>query len=376
MKRRRIKADYRNNKEKTDLVRMITKLKTKKKAVINQIKRINYLHKKEKLSNHKYELKLNKILSNLSLESWLENNEEKTRELNVKLSKITAKNYIFKEAIFLLFILLFSLSYFYLDPSITGLEVIDNLANQSIFGIPLENISLPISNLTNETLAENTTIIENLTLPAGDNTNNEFTIPLENFIPNETILGNLTEIILIENNTNGIIYSKNITDNLIQLKAEINKLVEWKLRTKNKTIELPLESTNIEIYKEVFSLTSNVTKEKAKLKNVFGINSVSDKKLIEIDELNETQLEVIYFTKAPYSIESFLEKSFSKNGEVLIKNITIKSDSELHYSNVLSYTDISPEIQNINQVKLFHYVIKNISIGNETNGSDYETVKE
>ncbi|MBI2672323.1 hypothetical protein HYX16_05295, partial [Candidatus Woesearchaeota archaeon] len=211
--------------------------------------------------------------------------------------------------------------------------------------------------------------LERKILPEEETAEPVFGIPLENFTSNETVSSKRN--ITVENLT-----FENLTvtyrDESIQEKAEINKPVEWKLKTKNKSISLPSEAVNVEVYKEVFSLTSNSTKEKAKLKNVFGINSVSDKKLIEVDELNETQLEVTYFTKAPYSIES----NFSEINNKIIKNITIKSDSEIHYSNVLSYTDISPEIQNINQVKLFHYVIKNISIGNETNGSDYETVKE
>ena len=218
------------------------------------------------------------------------------------------------------------------------------VVNEPIFGIPVENFT------SNETISE-----ENLTIPAANTTEISPNLTLENI----TLTG----------------------DELIQVNAEINKPVEWKLRTKNKTIELPSEATNVEVYKEVFSLASNVTREKAKLKNGFGINSVPENKddvsehkvLIEVDEDNETQLEVTYFTKAPYSIEEpFYEKAPPK---IFIKNITIKSDSEFHYQNVLSYTNLAPEIQNIEQVKIYHYEIKNISGGIGTNGSDYQSVK-
>ncbi|MEK6879692.1 MAG: hypothetical protein AABY22_08805, partial [Nanoarchaeota archaeon] len=148
---------------------------------------------------------------------------------------------------------------------------------------------LVLTNHTNLSLGDlNTT---NTTLE--NNTDNEFNIPMQN--------------ITIENTTAKV--TENITEELTQGKAEINKKVEWKLITKNKTIELPLESTEI-IVEKIVNETNN-EKEPAKLKDIFQsavVNKeVSEPKvLIEIDELNETKLEVTYYTKAPYSIEQNL----------------------------------------------------------------------
>ena len=132
----------------------------------------------------------------------------------------------------------------------------------------------------------------------------------------------------------------------IQNKAEINKPVEWKLTTKNKSIELPLEAAEITVEKIV-----NETKEKAKLKDITSA-SIKDKKVIEVAEPEETELEVTYFTKAPYSIETNFSENSNQNK--INKEITIKSDSELHYKDVLSFTEI-PESEK-NQIHLYHYI--------------------
>ena len=126
-----------------------------------------------------------------------------------------------------------------------------------------------------------------------------------------------------------------------------------------------MEASNIEVNK-LINETEDI-KEKARLKNQFGANNLNNKKLIEVDELNETKLEVTYKTKAPYSIESNL----TQNKDLISKDITIKSDSEVHYQNVLSYTNLDPEIQNKEQLKLYHYVYNNQT--NTTEKTDITT---
>src|SRR3989344_6069699 len=207
------------------------------------------------------------------------------------------------------------------------------LNQEKLINLIIENITLP---------EENIPLIQNLTL--------------ENLTIKDKNQTNLTQINLTSS-----------SDLLIQLKAEINKPVEWKLITKNKSIELPLESINIKVEKIVNETTEE--KEPAKLKNLFSTSSLQNSKKIEVDELNETKLEVTYYTKAPYSLETNFSEKFDQNK--LTKEVTIKSDSELHYQNVLSYTNLDPEIQNKEQLKLYYYVYNNQT--NTTEKTDITT---
>src|SRR3989344_6740164 len=190
------------------------------------------------------------------------------------------------------------------------------LNKEKLINLIIENITLP---------EENIPLIQNLTL--------------ENITIKDKNQTNLTQINLTSS-----------SDLLIQLKAEINKPVEWKLITKNKSIELPLESINIKVEKIVNETTEE--KEPAKLKNLFSTSSLQNSKKIEVDELNETKLEETYYTKAPYTLETNFSEKFDQNK--LTKEVTIKSDSELHYQNVLSYTEI-PESKT-DQINLYHYI--------------------
>src|SRR3989344_2372468 len=444
-------------KEKSKIIRDINKINNGRKKIIKKVHSINKALHTSKISSYKYQSLIKSLLKNKSLTFYLSETSDKLKKLERRLYLIESKlnlnkNKIYSEVAFLVLLTIFSLSYFYLDPSITGLTILDqslvfnqssqidlesNLTSLSLSGY-LEgngsakiylgnNLVLDSSQLSNsqtQTTSQNTEnvtnnasnlfsiqpvlsqnkiefndiCIETCNITSIENTegsnklNLEITGDLIVTITNtkynlqineeskdveenksETILENPIENISLSNeslftipilnntlenltqieNTSSIINNISDPESLTQSSAELNNPVEWKLITLNKTIELPLESSNINVEKIVNE--TDGTKEKAKLKNLFSSSGIKDKKLIEVDETNETKLEVTYVTKAPYKLES----NETSNSEVISKQVTIKSDSELHYSNVLSYTNI-PE-SNTNQIKLFKYLLNNIT---------------
>ncbi len=303
-----------------------------------------------------------------------------------------------KELVTIILLSLFSLTYFYLDPSITGLGALDSgiLFEQSNSVILEQNItSLKISGYAggngDAKVYLDNYLVMNISLAENQEKSSEtlFTIQPTSKITyfNDICIETCNNIIsssLLKIEINGTLKlaidkftytlaettiqnTIEFNEQLTQVKAEINKPVEWKLNTKNKTIELPLESANIIVEKVIENNseggigTVGSYKEAAKLNNTFSI--ASDKKKLEIDEFNETKLEITYYTKAPYTIETtILPKALAENitdNNILTKNITIKSDSELHYENVLSYTDL-PDIQK-EQIKLLHYAYDNLT---------------
>src|SRR3989344_5838088 len=387
-------------KEKVNVINTINRLNKSKENILKKIKKLNLNYKKNKLSSIKYEIKLKNILDNKSFNSWINNNYKKIDTLERRLFVLDAKIkgsdkvYINQEFLMVLFLLIFSLSYFYLDASITGHIILDepiifnkstilNL-NQNINSLKLSGyiegngtakiylsnylvfdnsqLSQNTENTTNNTsnsfsiqpilsqnkIEFNDICIEtcNISSPEGvigitgsdklrvelngdliiTITNTKYTLqinqeakdveenklgkrleaPIENnTLQNESeftipILNNTLENLTQIENTSSIINNISDSESLTQSSAEINKPVEWKLITKNKSIDLPIESTNIDV--EKINETDG-SKEPAKLKNLFSSSGIKDKKLIEIDEANETKLEVTYFTKAPYSIE-------------------------------------------------------------------------
>src|SRR3989344_3353771 len=444
-------------KEKSKIIRDINKIENRRKKIIKKVHSINKALYNSKISSYNYQLLLKRLLNNNSLTVYLNEVSNKLKKLERRLYLIESKlnlnkNKIYSEVAFLVLLAIFSLSYFYLDPSITGLTVLDqslvfnqssqinlesNLTSLSLSGY-LEgngsaniylgnNLVLDSSQLSNSQTQTTSQNIENTTNNISNSfriqpvvsqnkiefndicietcnitnientegsdklnveitgdlivtiTNAKYTLqinqeskdveenksetilenPIENIsLSNESeftipILNNTLENLTQIENTSSIINNISDPESLTQSSAELNNPVEWKLITLNKTIELPLESSNINVEKIVNE--TDGTKEKAKLKNLFSSSGIKDKKLIEVDETNETKLEVTYVTKAPYKLES----NETSNSEVISKQVTIKSDSELHYSNVLSYTNI-PE-SNTNQIKLFKYLLNNIT---------------
>ena len=399
-------------KEKFRLIRNINKIAKQRKTTINKVSKLNKLFSNSKISYKKYDSSLKKLLNKKSFTYWINNNSRHLDSLQKHLYTVNARIngsdrvYIEKNVILVLLTILFVITFFTLDLTITGLSVLDaelvlesnntisigkNISSLRLSGslegdgsakIYLDNylvMDTELLNLSQSSISSQTE--ENLENKASDafsiqpviekNTYEFSEICLETCDSLEIINSSLiveikgslivkisdfnyTTIIQqpgfsLEETKSQITENNSVEDfneELIQVKAELNKPVEWKLVTRNKTIELPIESANILVEKIVNE--SDGLKEQAKLKNRFGIASLS--KVIEIDELNETKIEVSYKTKAPYSIESNL----TELPDLKVIDITIKSDSELHYKNILSFTEI-PESEK-DQIHLYHFI--------------------
>jgi len=229
-------------------------------------------------------------------------------------------------------------------------EVIDNVINNTI-----SNESITELNRTqiNETIIELNITESNITGI------------------NET-LANITYINTTENN---------ISIQTIQYGAVIGKPVRWKKTVvsdieTNLTIEIPFEAENVTVFKIInneseeinenedrieidedsFSITGEVVLGEGEfvlwewIKKLFSsltgrtidVQEKTAHKNIVIDE-NATDFEIEYETQAPQSIEKNI--SFGKE-------IIISGPDELHYENVLAYTELDEE-QNSGRVKLY-----------------------
>ncbi|MBS3171788.1 hypothetical protein J4449_04215, partial [Candidatus Woesearchaeota archaeon] len=224
---------------------------------------------------------------------------KKRNKLKKSIDKLGKEN--ISRIISLLFLVLFSLTYFYLDAAITGFSVLDSavifesnntiILDQNISSLRLsgtlegngsakvylnnylvldtELLGLSqnrIISQTGENLNNTTSDIFSIQ-PVSKNSSFEFSdICIETCQNIEAVNSSLIieingDLILTISEFNYTLISPELSqiveenksekheqtekEELIQLKAEINKPVEWKLITKNKSIELPLESINI-----------------------------------------------------------------------------------------------------------------------------------
>jgi large repetitive protein len=127
---------------------------------------------------------------------------------------------------------------------------------------------------------------------------------------------------------------------LIQKKAEINKPVEWsqvidnsKSNKDNNFIEIP----NV----------TDLTLENANGEPFTGytLTSIEGKNYIQINKNLSEPIKIDYFTEAPF-IE---ETTISENK----KEIIVSSPSDLHYENVMSYTQLPKEILDKSLIKVY-----------------------
>src|SRR3989344_2539247 len=212
--------------------------------------------------------------------------------------------------------------------------------------LPSENetqIEIPINET--EIIEENITEIINETI-------------FNETLTNETILTSITNETLIVNFTD-----RNLTIQTTQFQAVLNQPVKWISEVTsenpiNGTIAIPIEAENVivtaitsENEENSFAITGAIigtNKENWLFKilnkifgritgNVVGENQNSQESEIKI-EINESveKYEVEYFTDAPYAIET--EKN---NG----KEVKISGPENLHYENVLAYTDLNENFQ-------------------------------
>ena len=293
----------------------------------------------------------------------------------------------------------------------TQQENITNITiNQTIFIENTTNITQPTENITN--IIQPTQNITNITINQTIHTENitNITLPQEN---TTTTVENTTNITTPQQNQTNITSQENITiiinettenittqinttikEEITQGFAEINKPVKWVKKIENTTkTDLPKQAFNISVFKtekrkglgiastkrtkikKVKINDSGVLKELSAYKykkkgigkitgaaiggeiNVFKQfwywllslrNSITGYAVSDVNELvieeNETKFEIEYFTDAPVATEN--EITYYK------KQITISS--ELHYENILAYTNITETNQN--NIKLYHLI--------------------
>ncbi len=253
-------------------------------------------------------------------------------------------------------------------------------------------------NIINESLQNiseiNQTIIENLTI---SETNQTITENLTISETNQTITENLTI-----SETNQTIQRENFTinENILQYSAKIGQPVKWKKTLKidageNKTIinlEVTLPKTAGEVsVKKIFANNSveemkvNVANEKIVketeptifitgqfvknaektgiLKKIFkffrnfaalagrvvDIGENEENVLVNIQEELEDQdeIEIEYFTEAPYSEEIVFHDNYKK--------INIVGSGEIHYENILAFSNLSKEVSSKNEINLYWF---------------------
>ncbi len=131
---------------------------------------------------------------------------------------------------------------------------------------------------------------------------------------------------------------------VIQRTAELYKPVSWvkKITIKNNdsplkvslTQDLPPDASNIQVHNTKNKKTGAQTTEQ----NISG--------LLQPNETNKLIIE--YTTPAPYKEEQLIE-----NKTRYLKQVDIKSDSSVHYTNVKAYTDIEETLYNL---RLYHLI--------------------
>jgi len=161
-----------------------------------------------------------------------------------------------------------------------------------------------------------------------------------------------------------------ITENQIQLNAEIGKPVKWikKINLKNLdneskkinfSFELPEEADNIIVERDGETINE---KKKGIMGTLLSLGRPSDEPSFELDEtknrkkrfklsdkINKTKTEynVEYETDAPKKDENLIE-----NGNA-IKRIKVYSEVPFHYHNVRTFTEIDENIANL---RLYHFI--------------------
>ncbi|MEN7981863.1 MAG: hypothetical protein ABFQ65_00255 [Nanoarchaeota archaeon] len=254
-----------------------------------------------------------------------------------------------------------------------------------------------ISESTNKIQQEESVITENITTEnqtISENNNSETfndsqkilnkSEEINQTIINQTVEQNSTQInitnisknIILETNITEIISKVSITTT--QYPAIVDKPVKWKKSVsleepKNIIVKLPAGSKNIivkkikenkdekiinskitggvigsgsegflfKFFKKIFRLTGGI----------IGIEETQELVKVNIDE-NTTEFEIEYETPAPQVFEENLE-----NG----KKITISGPDDVHYENVLSFTNLSEtfDIKNTSNVKIYWVENKN-----------------
>ncbi len=256
--------------------------------------------------------------------------------------------------------------------------------NQTSPKIPIEPVTAQsnISNTTaeisiiNETIQNiseiNQTITENFTI-----TGTNQTIQGENFTINEKIIQYSAKLgepvkwkktLKIEADENKTLNNLEVT-----LPKTAGEVSVRKIFTNNSIEELEVNVKNEKIIQEtepVISITGQVVKNKEKdnifnkifkffrnfvslVGRVIDVNENEKEVLVNIQEEleNNDEIEIEYYTEAPYSEEIVFNNNHKK--------INIVGSGEVHYENILAFSNLSKEVSSKNEINL--YWLKNDS---------------
>ncbi len=248
-----------------------------------------------------------------------------------------------------------------------------NETNETILDIE-ENITVENDTVITENVTNNALELENKTV-----VNETISEVEENILTiNETIIGlnvsetNETKLNVTNNKTEEINVTANISVETVQFQAVIGQPVKWKKtislnKTEKVKISLPKESRNIVVKKIknkkkdditssskitgavissgegnfLFRLFEKLFEKLTITGKVISTEQTAEGVEVIIDE-NATEFEITYETPGPSSIETKTEKG---------KEIFVTS--EIHFENILAFTNLSEEIADVKEIRLF-----------------------
>ncbi len=261
-------------------------------------------------------------------------------------------------------------------------EVINETIKEPIPETNETEINKTLTVIENETVVEDSNATENITKEVINETVSEINVTIEENVTETTPVEAIPEIInktieivpelIIENLT-----GKNATISTIQYSAVIGQPVKWKKHIsleepKNFTLKLPAGSKNITVKKIKENKDKEIISSKitgavmgggsegflSKLfKKIFrltgGTIGIGETQEVEVELDNTaTEYEVEYETPAPYAIEEDTEEG---------KKVKIVGPENIHYENILSFTELNENLNIVNPSKIKIYWVENES---------------
>jgi len=267
-----------NLKEKrTELENRIQICKDSKLKINEFVRNLKWQYFCKKITYENYCKQLKSVLRERSLEQWTKYYDDSIKYYERELIKLDNKRSINAIGIVLLLLMISGIGLFYLNSNITGFAVQE---------IGIENLTL---------ISENTSI-----------------------------------------NENGVM----LKEDILQGYAEIGKPVKLIKRIKandslsNITILLPEKISDMKIRKIVDNTSEKIDNDKIKIngnKEDYSITDIGNRKETEyVIEENVNEIEIEYYGEAPRVIENEINENR--------KEIIVYSD--IHYENILAYTNI------------------------------------
>jgi len=295
----------------------------KKREIVDYVKRLTLLHSKAKISNNEYNRELLRYLKGHSYDEWINYYNsyidwcyDNIREYKSRINKYETPTKIPALLSILIILSVLGFGIYLLQPTITGYIIgVDNTSKDVVVDNNITEIGI---------LNETENIIEELG-------------SVENLIIDEIVIEESIDVPEIV---------ENMSEEVIQGHAEINKPVKWIKRvksnqeTKNLKINIPKNASDLKVNKIINEVKEEINRErflineinKSKDESILSISSteniLSETELVIQDNVKD--LEVEYYTEAPVVMENEINEN--------LKEVTISS--ETHYENILAYAKI------------------------------------